>query len=508
MENINTGIMVQEMGRLTCGILFLILSLSGCVQPDLQDLTRVQEVDFSGNPGYTKEIRIDNNTGKTVHFTFDLNNHFPESLSEIKQEILESDSLHDLPLTAYNYVKSRLVFNDPYTAEHWINTPVLMFNSTGMGICDDFSAVLVQLWNSLGYESRIWHLIGHTVPEVRVNGHWSMYDPTFVFYARQKDGTVLGVDELSRNPDVFNQADADFGFLYFAEIESRAYPDWFITRDNNFVGYWLRPTFKPSIFINTLPSGASFCFPVDFNGLKMEKTRPDGYARLTIRNDEKVKISHSLIPVYVQGNGIISINTINYKLPDDEAEVNSFLARSKTFVDQITIESVVDSIDLYYLVNLANLLLEEKNHFELKSDAVDNLSIRISPEQKLQSLIRWNDFDYLIPGLKERYFAYKSLHGKKEASPLSTINDYVNELRSDSLAYGFKEPEIRNIESRLTGISQIDSTCVSTLLHIINCMPKRMVAASIINETDSARLVSVVRAINQRASTQRKSDRL
>ena len=87
--------------------------------------------------------------------------------------------------------------NPPLTSAFWAHSPALFINSLGFGYCDDTSYVFKTIMADLGFQSRVWDLHGHVVPEVFADGKWQMYDSTFRVYYLNVEGQVASVSELS-----------------------------------------------------------------------------------------------------------------------------------------------------------------------------------------------------------------------------------------------------------------------------------------------------------------------
>ena len=84
----------------------------------------------------------------------------------------------------------------PLTHHEWYHAPLLFINSAGWGLCDDKAIVLAQIWKNMGYTSRVCYLKGHVVPEIFINGHWEMWDPTFHVFYSDSNKNVLGVEDI------------------------------------------------------------------------------------------------------------------------------------------------------------------------------------------------------------------------------------------------------------------------------------------------------------------------
>src|SRR3954471_23992384 len=81
--------------------------------------------------------------------------------------------------------------------------PIKTFNVYGYNMCDGASAGITQLARAAGLEARGWGITNHSVPEVKINGKWSMLDSSLINYFEKPDGTIAGVEEISKAIDDF-----------------------------------------------------------------------------------------------------------------------------------------------------------------------------------------------------------------------------------------------------------------------------------------------------------------
>jgi hypothetical protein len=83
--------------------------------------------------------------------------------------------------------------------EEDIHDPIKAFNVYGYGQCCCASSAVEQLARYAGLEARGWGITQHSVPEIKVNGHWGMYDGSLINYFKNPDGTVAGVEEINKS---------------------------------------------------------------------------------------------------------------------------------------------------------------------------------------------------------------------------------------------------------------------------------------------------------------------
>ena len=148
------------------------------------------------------KIVLENISSKTIKLEQLFDNSFPINKDQILNEIRSISNAHDLPIhiAAWIYVRQLTSHDYPPTIdEKWIHNPIIFLNSVGQGFCDDRASVMAIIWNWLGFETRVWSLTGHVVPEVLVNSNWQMLDPDEEEFYLNKKGEIASVNELSKN---------------------------------------------------------------------------------------------------------------------------------------------------------------------------------------------------------------------------------------------------------------------------------------------------------------------
>jgi hypothetical protein len=77
--------------------------------------------------------------------------------------------------------------------------PIRDFNVYGYGQCCCASANVEALARYAGLQARGWGITGHSVPEINVGGNWCMFDASLINFFKKPDGSIAGVEEISRN---------------------------------------------------------------------------------------------------------------------------------------------------------------------------------------------------------------------------------------------------------------------------------------------------------------------
>ncbi len=94
------------------------------------------------------------------------------------------------------------VFVDPAP---WRMSPTVLVNSFGFGLCSSVSLAYRALAAAAGYETRVWALNGHVVPEIEVGGRWQVFDPDLAVFYRLQDGRVAGIVDLQADASLVTE---------------------------------------------------------------------------------------------------------------------------------------------------------------------------------------------------------------------------------------------------------------------------------------------------------------
>jgi len=91
-----------------------------------------------------------------------------------------------------------------------VHDPIKVFNVYGYGMCCCASGNIESLARYAGMEAKGWGINAHSVPEIKVDGHWGLFDASLMNYFMLPDKkTVAGVLEINasivewieKNPD-------------------------------------------------------------------------------------------------------------------------------------------------------------------------------------------------------------------------------------------------------------------------------------------------------------------
>jgi len=180
-------------------------------------LSEGQEITYkiSSKKNTSPSVVISNNTGKVTDVAFLLKDYFFLSDSLLVEYINNLEVPEPLNrdyrkawFFMVNYTWSARV---PLAKRSQMNDGLAFINSLGWGFCGIKSQMLAWIWEKMGYDSRVWDLNGHIVPELFVDGHWEVWDPTYHVFYPGNGGIPLGVDSLAAFPEMVFQPNDPFG---------------------------------------------------------------------------------------------------------------------------------------------------------------------------------------------------------------------------------------------------------------------------------------------------------
>lgn len=111
--------------------------------------------------------------------------------------------------TVVKFRQQEIPPNEFLDGEEHVHDPIKAFNVYGYGQCCCASAAVEALARYAGLEARGWGITGHSVPEIKIAGNWSMFDGSLVNYFQKSDGTIAGVEEISKSIADWNAQHAD-----------------------------------------------------------------------------------------------------------------------------------------------------------------------------------------------------------------------------------------------------------------------------------------------------------
>ena len=92
---------------------------------------------------------------------------------------------------------------------------VKALNVYGHAICGSQSWYVNYMANAAGLKGRIGGVDGHTVPEIKYDNSWHLFDVDMMGFVRRKDGTVPSVDEISKDKSLLLERHEKTPDIYF-----------------------------------------------------------------------------------------------------------------------------------------------------------------------------------------------------------------------------------------------------------------------------------------------------
>jgi hypothetical protein len=307
------------------------------------------------------KIKIFNNSNKTVYFRLNINNKIYDSENELAKAVNSlPDEYPNEPheRKAWRFVMLNLLNLESITSENWVHDPLLLMNSLGFGQCDDMATLLSSLWIKLGFQSRIWDLKSHVVPEVFVNNKWQMYDPALGVYYLNDKNEVAGVEELSKNPDLIINPRKPLGMNKYRWIihASRRYSKGIakVYESKNSLSDWYYLEKKMNDFQIELPKESIIEFPVSIpdpiyvNDI-IDQWKLPCFIKYTLPKKWSGEIKIPFIICGIYGKGSVIINNKKY---DIEQYLNKdYLKKVNSNSNKLKIINSENNIEVYCLLN-------------------------------------------------------------------------------------------------------------------------------------------------------------
>lgn len=330
------------------------------------------------------------NTGTTpAQFTLKINTDGPyENLQDLRRAVLEyPDEFPGEPLyrKAWRFVKNNNKHFIPLDASVNQDRALLYLNSVGFGFCSDVATALDYVWTLLGYQSRVWFLNGHVVPEVYADGAWHMLDPDLRVYYLDSQGQIASVTELEADPSLITSP-----LQVLQDVASNAYSNTvaeiYASTDNNAIYYPQMPLENFNL-LWTLPPGASLTMPLPVPEIQTTQgmfagSEADAHiAVLKIPAGWQGELAIPLVVYDITGSGAITItdsigetNSFTIGSAALESYINARTSAGAPYFDQLNIAASGD-VEVSYFVNTKIMDLTADNRLDIQGTHVANLLI-------------------------------------------------------------------------------------------------------------------------------------
>ncbi len=409
---------------------------------------------------------IVNNSNSNSKFSFSLNNKFYESESDIKKEINKmSEKTNDsLFYYAWKFVCNNTYSYSSLIKQNWSTTPLLYLNSFGVGLCGKQANVLSNIWQMLGYKTRIWNLNGHIVPEVQYKGRWNMLDPAYKVYYYNKYNKIANVEELMKDPTLItNPKKVNINDYYYYIRCTDKYAKLISTRNDNFV---INDKTNQNILNNffiTLPPKSILEFP----GIFCKKATTINSTELPYYSNCRIKIppnwvgvvSNTLLLADIQGIGTVKINNEEFKI--NSANLSKKISTHKKFIYEVEILNHEDTISLIYFINPIFSEIRKNNTLRIKGENIETIQFKH---------IYLPDSLSVLKRLRNQYFCYEKerikLFYKNSIKNFVITNNYKIETFEEFYYYLNEYCEKQNLSDKNKMI------IIERIKHIFNKIPK------------------------------------
>jgi hypothetical protein len=364
----------------------LIFLISGCNQPISEKNIFLKTLEEN------EKVWISNFGKKDLYLSIDINNRFFSSEKDILNAIenLQEEYKNEPPeRKAWRFVMNQTLFTSTFTPSCWYAaSPLLMFNSFGIGLCGELARTLSEIWKLQGFNSRVWIINNnsHVVAEVFTNGKWQMYDPSFGVYYYNYELMVASVQELSENPNLITNPITELQEIYnrpfiynarkYSKDISKSYENEQLNRLEIYEGQQI--TFPDNFYLH-LPSGVNIEFPVMTHDTIIYKhylgeLPVKSFIKYTIPAGWKGKLSLPFILAEIWGKGTIKINNEKYNL--NETKLNTTLKRFETYYTDIHLLHTESDTELFCIINPRLFNWEGYDSIKISGNQLKNIEIK------------------------------------------------------------------------------------------------------------------------------------
>jgi len=343
------------------------------------DVTKTRTI--AANMAAGDAIALVNSSEEPVAFTLE-HNDFPMFLSD--QDVVEfvramAPDYADEPFERklWRFIRDNVYHTVPLTADKWLYDPWVTVNSLGWGFCGHVSATYVRLARAAGFESRVWGLTGHVVPEIKIAGHWEVYDPDLAVYYFNGESVVAGIDDLTADPSLITSplkpifVDGSYTYPYSTDLANI-----YGTTSDNFAGDATFLAESPSQYQPlVLPAGARLVYPGKWSrtvtGVDDKVPYDVPYylqAMLTTPAAWRGNLSLPWMIWEIRGTGRVRVLGNDYDV--GSTELANLLQKPGTQIPSIEVVSSTTDLEFVVFINAMRYGLGDVNTIRLKGQDV------------------------------------------------------------------------------------------------------------------------------------------
>lgn len=342
-------------------------------------------------------LLLRNNSNNTIEFKLKLNDKIFYSEHEIRYYIdrcINSVKSEPLYRKAWSFVMQHTYHHIALSAGQWLHSPLLFINSIGFGLCDDINTFLSNVWQICGYQSRVWHLKGHVVPEILSPEKWELYDADYGRYYITKNKQIASVQDILEDKSIINhqtnrnKLSNNLMSLFRLNDLIRSY---FHNGSCHIEGWYNNyPVFSPGNF--TITPGGYFQFPAflkeNIYVPKVGKLQNIMVAKLVIPKGYTGVISQPLQLVEVIGEGTFQFNVGKSNIRLNKSKYSNFL---NEICNSCTIVNSRSDIAIFYFINPYIFRLEKQNFLRVTGSNYKSIGVEIKELENDQFFIYPDD---------------------------------------------------------------------------------------------------------------------
>ncbi len=418
---------------------FFLAILAGCNSRNKghgNTTPTIRKFTVYADSGIAQELVIHNKGQQTAEFALELNNGFYLDEKEIVQQIEKMAPEYPgegLERKAWRYVIEHVKLNKELGPENWQHAPVIMINSIGNGQCDDLASTLNLIWKKLGFQSRVWNLEGHVVPEVFVNNKWQMFDPSHRVYYLNAKMEVAGVRELIENPKLITtplkkNISGTENIIENVIAHSTMLAQLYATDTNNYVNDWYDYDFElkdnrffiPAEAIMTLPMLSGKMAPL------LNRRAPDySFLSVQIAPTKKAEVEIPLVLYSIEGDGRVEVDGREFQI--NSKKLKKYLKDYSVFHHRLRFLQTSTPVKIYYLINTAAFSVLKESIVSMEGYQLDDVSVSVAGIAKQDTVVQAVNIDSILKVRLADYEKHKGQFDKEFTSiaPQLSLNDKV-----------------------------------------------------------------------------------
>lgn len=397
----------QNIKIVPIAIIVFSLFYSGCFQSKNQDTVTTATYIVDAPYPEKSALCLTNSSDYASTFAMKVNNNFYVSEQEIVDQVrnMAGNNEDSLYFYAWEFICDKSVAAEAPIHKKRALTLTLFFNTLGSEQCGRRALYLNKLWNLLGYQTRRWDMGGTIVPEVYYDSAWHMLDPMHEVFYLNENNEIAGVEELMKKPELLPSPGKNQAKIKYSSLHDYKTPLLKTTHDNKVIVNDGIIFNGPDSMLLTLPPGAKLIFPGIFTKKINSHSRYFANCKLIIPADWEGRLPNGLMIAEITGQGIISIDNIEYQIGDKT--LDSLFLKDERFIEEITIGPHTQPIEIIYIMNPIMCEIKKQNTITLCGKNIQGIKISSSNIPDSISVVKNLEKKYFFLK-KQRYELLKS----------------------------------------------------------------------------------------------------